>query len=157
MVDRLYDFADEAARKSPAKLRAGNLDIEDDAMQIIKGNILLEMFVAPPITRIGEQCHRNRAHVQAAITILGLLRHKKDKGFYPENLQELITTGHLKELPMDPYSDKPLVYGNTDDTFLLYSIGPNFKDDGGQVVRDDKDRVRQWADEADVVFWPVPK
>jgi hypothetical protein len=157
MVDRLYDFSDEAARKTPAQLRAENMDIEDNAMQIIKGNILLEMFVVPAITRIGEQCHLSKTHVQAAITILGLLRHKKDKGFYPENLQELITTGYLKELPMDPYSDKPLVYEKTDDTFLLYSLGPNFKDDGGQVFREDKGRVRQWADEADVVFWPVPK
>jgi hypothetical protein len=156
MVDRLYDFSDEVARKTPAQLRAENIDIEDNAMRIIKGNILLEMLV-PAISRVGEQCHLSKAHVQAAITILGLLRHKKDKGFYPENLQKLMTIGYLKELPMDPYSDKPLIYRRTDDSFLLYSVGPNFKDDGGQLSRDRTGRVEKWPADGDHLFWPLPK
>jgi len=72
-------------------------------------------------------------------------------------LQELVKRGYLTELPMDPYSDKPLVYKKTDDGFLLYSVGVNFKDDSGQIARDDEGKIREYADEGDWVFWPVPK
>ncbi len=86
-----------------------------------------------------------------------MVRYKQDKGSYPESLDKLVTAGYLKEIPLDTFSDKPLVYKKTDDDFILYSVGPNFIDDGGQVYRDDKGIVRQWADEGDAVFWPVFK
>ncbi len=59
--------------------------------------------------------------------------------------------------PIDPWSDKPLVYKRTDDGFMLCGVGSNFRDDGGQVARDDKGKVKQYADEGDWVFWPVQK
>jgi hypothetical protein len=37
-------------------------------------------------------------------------------------------------VPIDPYSDRPLVYRRTDDGYLLYSVGSNRVDDGGQRV-----------------------
>ena len=52
-------------------------------------------------------------------------------------------------------SDKPLVYKKTDDGFILYSIGEDFKDDGGQIARDDEGKIKRYADEGDWVFWPV--
>jgi len=84
------------------------------------------------------------------------LRYNADKGLYPENLQQLITAGYLKDLPMDAFSDGPVVYKKTDDNFSLYSIGPNFKDDSGRIKRDRKGRVKLWGGEEDAVFWPVP-
>jgi len=50
-----------------------------------------------------------------------------------------------------------LVYGKTDDNFVLYSVGPNFKDDGGEVVRDEKGRIKKWDDQGDAVLWPPAK
>ena len=85
------------------------------------------------------------------------MRYKNDKGLYPEKLQELITTGYLKELPMDSFSDKPLVYKKTDDNFILYSVGHNFKDDDGVSGKDSKGRAKPWRDNGDTVFWPLPK
>ena len=82
------------------------------------------------------------------------MRYRQDEGNYPENLEELITGGYLKQLPIDAWSDKPLVYRRTDNNFILYGIGRNFEDDGGEVVRRDDGRVQQYADEGDWVFWP---
>jgi hypothetical protein len=72
-------------------------------------------------------------------------------------LNQLVTAGYLKQLPMDSFSDKPLVYKKTEDNFILYSVGPDFKDDGGEPGRDRKGRVRLWVGEGDVVFWPQPE
>jgi hypothetical protein len=50
-----------------------------------------------------------------------------------------------------------LVYKKTDDNFILYSFGPDFKDDDGVSAKDSKGRVRPWRDNGDTVFWPLPK
>jgi len=61
-------------------------------------------------------------------------------------------------LPIDPYSDQPLVYKRTESDFVLYGVGENFKDDGGTVAVVDG-RLRKWGtkEEGDWVFWPVPQ
>ena len=109
----------------------------------------------PAVDRASEIAYRIRAHHQATVAVLAIKRWRLEKNEYPANLDELVAVGYLKELPMDPYTDKPLVYKKTDDNFTLYSIGPNFEDDGGQPGKDDKGRVKKWADNGDTVFWPV--
>jgi len=93
-----------------------------------------------------------RAHYgakrDALLVTLALLCYRCDKGHLPKDLHELLSTGHLSELPMDPYSDGPLVYRQTEDDFLLYSLGEDFDDDGGTHGK------RDW-EEDDYVFWPV--
>jgi hypothetical protein len=111
----------------------------------------------PAIARVNTIAYRLKADTYATLAIVAILRYKQDKGGYPGTLGDLIQAGYLKQLPMDPWSDKPLVYKTTNDGFMLYSVGSNFKDDGGQVARDDKGKVKPWADEGDWVFWPVPK
>ena len=85
------------------------------------------------------------------ITILALKRFEIDKGQYPQTLEHLINTGYIKTLPMDPYSDGALIYGRTEGDFTLYSLGENFKDDGG-LHREESDRK-----DFDHVFWPIWK
>jgi hypothetical protein len=67
----------------------------------------------------------------------------------------------LSEVPIDPFSDQPLVYKKTDNGFTLYSVGYNFKDDGGvpgQYEGTNKNpQARRWTQYGDVVFWPVEK
>jgi hypothetical protein len=89
------------------------------------------------------------------LTVLALLRYEKEKGKYPVNLNELVEKGYLESIPIDPFSGKPFVYKNTGDDFILYSVGEDFKDDGGEVYRDDRGRLRMWAATGDWVLWPV--
>jgi hypothetical protein len=89
--------------------------------------------------------------------MIAIFRYAQDKGHCPDNLDELVSADYLKELPTDPWSNKPLVYRRTDDGFMLYGIGSNFEDDGGEVARDDEGKVKHYADEGDWIFWPVQK
>jgi hypothetical protein len=155
-AEELYDLFESLTVKTPGQIGIEKIDTEKETMEIIKGNILLEMLV-PAVVRVNELSHRNKTDSQALLTILAILRYKNGKGFYPGNLQELITTGYLKELPNDPYRDRPLIYRRTDDSFVLYSVGPNFTDEGGEPGKDSKGRVRNWRDNGDTVFWPVLK
>jgi hypothetical protein len=68
---------------------------------------------------------------QVAITAIGLKRFALKHGKLPGNLTEL-TPEFLPGIPIDPVDDQPLRYRpNPDGTFLLYSIGANGLDDGG--------------------------
>ena len=58
---------------------------------------------------------------------------------------------------MDAFSEKPLVYKKTDDDFILYSVGFNFTDDGGEFSKDRRGNIRKWGENGDTVFWPVIK
>ena len=155
-AEQLYELWEHLALKTPAQIRAEGTNPQEKAMEIAKGNLLLEPSVGASVSVMGF-IHRRRATVQAAPVVIAAMRYRSDKGFYPENLQELLTTGYLKELPMDPYSDKPLVYKKTDDNFTIYSLGPNFQDDAGQPGKTEKGQIADWRDNGDTVFWPVPK
>ncbi|HUT29627.1 MAG TPA: hypothetical protein VMX13_07540 [Sedimentisphaerales bacterium] len=156
MVDRLYTLADEMSHMSPAELRVEKIDFQKELEKAANGNLLLE-FAMPALARITEIAHYNRIHSQALIPIIALLRYNQDRGIYPTDLHELISAGYLTQLPMDPYSDKPLVYKRTADGFVLYSFGPDFDDDGGEVSRDATGRIEPWPADGDVVLWPVDK
>ena len=73
----------------------------------------------------------NRQVVQAGFA---LAAHKAEKGRYPERLAALVPT-YLKEIPEDHYVEKPLMYRRQGQGYIVYSVGPNMKDDGGR--RDD--------------------
>jgi hypothetical protein len=94
---------------------------------------------------------------EATKTIIAILRWRQEKDQYPANLDQLVKAGFLDELPMDAFSNKPLVYKKTGDDFILYSVGFNFTDDGGQYSKDRYGDIRKWGDNGDTIFWPVIK
>ncbi len=57
--------------------------------------------------------------------------YKNSHGRYPESLEALVP-GILNTVPIDPFTEKPLVYRLTSDEVLIYSLGSNERDDGGQ-------------------------
>ncbi len=158
-TDRFYAYCETIAQKTPAQIRAEGIDVEKETMKIIKDNVFLNIL-APALQRASEMGHRHKSNVEATVTVLALQRYKADKGSYPDDLQQLISTGYLRQLPLDVYSDKPLVYRKTEDSFILYSFGENFKDDGGKPRTDSGGRPRLWGhdeEDSDAVFWPVLK
>ena len=96
---------------------------------------------------------------QAAIAAIALKRYQLKRGNYPPDLNSLVPE-FISAVPLDPVDGQPLRYRlNADGTFLLYSIGENGKDDGGDpaLEKDIKSssfgwqnpRARDWV-------WPQP-
>lgn len=154
VADNFFTFIDSVAGKTPAQMRAEGIDIKKECEKIFKKNRFLEV-IFPAFGRIIETGYQVKAESYATIAVIALVRYKEDKGSYPEDLQELVTSGYLKELPMDPFSDGPLVYKKTDGDFLLYSVGLNFTDDGGEMGKDRSGKPIMWSGNGDAVFWPV--
>jgi len=157
---KIYSTAEEWATKTPWQLHKENVDLEmglDKWSDFKKIKYWPIVVLTPATARVNAMAHRIKADTYATLATIAIFRHKQDKGKFPSTLDDLIQAGYLEQLPMDPWSDKLLVYKRTADGFTLYGIGSNFKDDGGQIVRDDKGKIKPYADEGDWVFWPVPK
>jgi len=117
--------------------------------EICNNNFFLRM-VAPSPRREFSLYHLVKAKTEALIAIAAILRFKEDNHQFPVSLDELVSNGYLESVPMDPYSDGPLVYKLTGDNFKLYSVGEDFVDDDGATnVRTDG------ATRRDILFWPI--
>lgn len=64
---------------------------------------------------------------------LAIHAFRKDAGRYPVRLDELAPK-YLKTVPIDPFSNAPLRYTVTGNSYKLWSIGPDLRDDGGQPI-----------------------
>lgn len=68
---------------------------------------------------------------QMAVTAIAIQRYRLRMGHVPPDLQALVPD-FLPSVPRDCMDGKPLRYRrNPDDTFILYSVGENGIDDGG--------------------------
>jgi hypothetical protein len=154
-IERYFEKAAELSGKTPRDLQNMGIDL-DNWNEDIHTSLMLKVQ-GPAHSRVGQQLGwRLKTSRAASLMVLAIMRYQKEQGKYPDSLDELVEVDYLDELPTDPYSDKPLIYGKTDSNFTLYSVGPNFKDDGGQSGKDRDGRVKKWADNGDTVFWPVP-
>ncbi len=153
-INELYGDFEKESLKNPVQRHAEKAQREKEFNELVSNNLFIGTL-CPALEKVVEINHRLPTDVRATQTIIAVLRYRQDKGRLPENLEQLVTAGYLKKLPIDPFSDKLFVYKKTGDNFLLYSIGSNFTDDGGKVARNDKGKVKKYADQGDWVFWPV--
>ncbi len=65
-----------------------------------------------------------------------LAAFKAERGEYPADLAEL-SPDYLKTIPNDLFIEKPLHYSRTAGGYVLYSVGPDMTDDGGDEYEDD--------------------
>ncbi len=154
-VDKYFERYAQILAETPLQLSDENMD--DKVGNEVNISPLILKLQTPAQKRINQITWRLRTGRQALLAVLAVMRFEKEKGRYPLDLEELVKAGYLKKLPMDPYSDGPLVYKKTDSGFLLYSFGMNLKDDGGKLGISSRGKPRMWMDNGDWVFWPVPE
>ncbi|HEY3863412.1 MAG TPA: hypothetical protein VGO59_16155 [Verrucomicrobiae bacterium] len=112
----------------------------------------LDAIFIPNFTRAWETVARNQTVVNEALVACALERYRLAHGDYPETLAALAPQ-FLDKIPRDVIGGQPLHYRrHSDGTFLLYSIGWNEKDDGGQILPDIRDG--QSLDSGDWVWEP---
>jgi hypothetical protein len=77
----------------------------------------------------GEQTHHNLC-IAFALAV-----YQREHGKYPEKL-EALTPAYLPEAPQDLFVAGPLIYRPSAKGYLLYSVGPNKKDEQGRASDD---------------------
>jgi hypothetical protein len=73
------------------------------------------------------------AHFRLIIVELTLRCYQSEQGHAPTQLTELIPR-YLQRVPLDPFSNSPLVYRSQGTNWLLYSLVPDRVDDGGKPI-----------------------
>jgi len=98
------------------------------------GEVLL-FILFPGLGKASDLRDRAVMRLDLTRTALALAAYKAAKGQYPAALAEL-SPAYMKEVPKDLFTDGPLVYKKTAKGYLLYSLGPNLKDDDGKTVEE---------------------
>ena len=96
------------------------------------------MFSGDATGGAGLRLNEVKADTENALlmTMLALRAYRLEHGTYPVALAAL-TPVYLKAVPDDPFAlSGPLRYKNTAGGYLLYSVGPDGKDDGGKPIFD---------------------
>ena len=70
---------------------------------------------------------------RASRTAIGVRLFLADQGRLPSSLSEL-EGKYLPELPLDPETGGPLRLSVSDGAFTVYGVGPDGRDDGGDLI-----------------------
>lgn len=88
-------------------------------------------FSIPNFIKAHVTCARNETQRRLTVTAIALKRYELRYGHLPPNLNSLVPE-LVTAIPLDPMDAKPLKYKpNPDGTYLLYSVGEDGIDSGG--------------------------
>jgi hypothetical protein len=101
-------------------------------------------IILPTLDNLGKNLWKQQSKITIAQVGLALERYRAAKGGYPAALADL-APDFIKEVPLDPFTGKPLLYRSEPGGATIYSVGPDINDDGGIEDREtDMDDI-SWA------------
>ena len=125
-----------ANRQSERKFPFGDEDSSNGLAdrlryQYDRARYLCSWYLIPAIGRASTRAVECEA-VQALCRVaIALRRYQSAQGSHPDSLQQLVPE-FLSAVPLDPFDGQPLRYRrNKNESFTLYSVGENGRDDGG--------------------------
>ena len=126
----------EIAKLPPEAQRTKFQALEQKAKSLSNSNAIFARMSIPPALKVAEASHRTRTELRCAVVALAVERYRRANDKWPDSLDQLVP-GQLKSVPLDLYDGKPLRYKRLEDGVLIYSVGPDGKDDGGKINRKD--------------------
>jgi hypothetical protein len=87
-------------------------------------------IMAPSYEMLFSEVARDDAGRELDRIALAMTRYRLEHGTFVESLDRLIP-GYLDKVPVDPFDGKPLRFLHKADQWIVYSVGPDGKDDGG--------------------------
>jgi hypothetical protein len=105
--------------------------------------------ILPALGGVFTEVQRHMARLSTARVALAALRYGRKNGLLPENLDALVPN-FIPAVPSDPFDGKPLRYRKDATGFVVYTVGENGKDDGG----DTQTRQGRPPDTGFRVRWP---
>jgi hypothetical protein len=171
-LSQLYDFSpnvevyrrlvEEAREMDPDKYyslpeEAKNYRVLNDktGLDPIDPGTVIARIAMVPVEKSVRDFAANEAFWRASVIMTALRLHEAKNGRLPEKLEEL---GELvpKELLIDPFSGKQLVYRIKDGDFCLYSVGVNGLDEKCEDTREPF-RTNAEEDEPDDIIFHAPR
>jgi hypothetical protein len=86
-----------------------------------------------PMLTAAKVFHRRQAELRCAVAVLAAERYRWAHGRWPETLSDLVPE-YIAAVPLDPFDGKPLRMGVLSDGLVIYSVGPDEQDNGGDLA-----------------------
>jgi hypothetical protein len=139
---QLTDKAEEFYTRMGELIKADNsetemAELEREIDQLPIGYTPIKLLF-PAFTQIRQSKVRVRLNTDSVSAALAVIRYQRQHGRWPDSLDDLVAN-YLERVPIDPYDGQPLRYRLQDEGFVIYSVGVNGVDDGGQAVMLDPD------------------
>lgn len=96
--------------------------------------------LVPALDKSLEAGFRMKGKLMAAAVGVACERYRQKFGQWPLTL-DMIPKDILSEIPLDPFTGKPIIYNRLPDGIMVYTVGPDLKDDGG-ILDDPIKKVR---------------
>lgn len=125
-----------AIAKSPSSVRSRLCKAwEDELISLKKGPFwawtsTLPVLMMPAMSSAESADSRYKANLASTVILLAAERHRRKTGSWPESIHA-IDREILPDAPVDPFSDEPFHLEYRDGSLLIYSVGPNQKDEHG--------------------------
>jgi len=143
-IKNTYELLEELFKKSPASLRENDSNYLQELYGKTLGYRLLEIGT-PAFGQLCNLAAKHRTYRNGMQIIIAAKIFEAGRGKPAEKVEELVEAGLLKAVPMDEYSGKSLIYKRLGDDFIVYGVGEDFVDDGGNDGK------------KDTIFWPAEK
>lgn len=131
-VQQGYDELFASLRQSLDREREGSARLRDP----VGLSLAYEFFVLFSYSRSHALIARHDAELRGTALFLAIKAFEQEHGAPPETLDQLVPD-YLPQVPLDPYDGQPFRYlrrnvpGLPPEAWAVYSIGGNFRDDGG--------------------------
>ncbi|HEY4951911.1 MAG TPA: hypothetical protein VII71_00825, partial [Verrucomicrobiae bacterium] len=120
---------------SPSSFDKANRDLTKSLNRRTPFNVWAQIAI-PNFTKAWQTTAHNQTLASEAQIVCALERYHLAHGEYPDTL-DMLMPQFIEKIPHDIINGQPLHYRRTSDgKFLLYSVGWNETDDGGQEVKD---------------------
>lgn len=105
---------------------------------------LVRLFL-PALKKMATAYVRDRAQLRCAFVAVAAERYRQAQGQWPDDISTLKNAGYLNQVPTDPWDGQRLRLRRLDDGLVIYSVGPDGVDNGGNI-----DRKKPMEDGTDV-------
>ncbi len=95
---------------------------------------LFGQIIAPSVDRAFVLSALSTADVRCTAVAIMVEQYRRAHGRLPETLAYLVPE-QTRSLPKDPFTGKDLLYRHTSQSFTVYSVGEDGKDNGGDLER----------------------
>jgi hypothetical protein len=150
-MKRFQRLFDQGPTPSCTASLRGAEAIEADLAERRRG--MLTAMIFPALSGVLETQAKSLARHRAAEVVLAATRARLTRGELPESAESLVPE-FMMALPRDPFlDDGPLIVKIGDDGWVVYSVGPNGKDDGGPPPSGNKRENATGPSNDDIGLW----
>ena len=141
---KITEGADESLFQARQEALAAEDEIRDLAGNIVgKFYYMYTLLLSPAYTSAVDACARSAAERDSADSAIAAELYRRKNGKWPGKLDDLVPD-FLPAVPIDPFTNRPLLLKTSTDSCKVYSVGRDGTDDGGNLTERHETGDRPW-------------